>query len=202
MKNVRKVLLAVAGLVALNVSSASAQVAWDSPFLAPPRPAPGLGIFLMDVAGGDIGAMFTWQPTARSWGFRLGIAEQFDDDIAVYGGADVSGAITRSRADFPLDIDWVLGLGGSIGNDFVLSVPAGITIGHTFDTEGARFTPYLTPRVVLDAFFGDDRPGDDDDVNLDLAVDLGLDLQFQPNWRIRFGGTLGDREAVAIGLVF
>jgi len=202
MKTVRKGLLVFAAVLALNASGASAQVAWDSPFLMPPRPTPGLGVFLMDVAGGDIGAMFTWQPTARSLGFRLGIAEQRDDDIAIFGGADVSGAITRATRDFPLDVDWVFGIGGSIGDDFLLSVPAGISLGHTFPAEGARFTPYLTPRVVLDAWFGDDAPGDDDDVSLDLAVDIGLDLQFQGNWKIRFGGTIGDRDAVAIGIVF
>jgi hypothetical protein len=33
-------------------------------------------------------------------------------------------------------------------------------------------------------------------------VDLGLDLRFTPQFLIRFGGTIGDRDGVAIGLVF
>jgi hypothetical protein len=56
---------------------------------------------------------------------------------------------------------------------------------------------------VFDAFFDDDdEEADGDNTNLDLAVDLGLDLRFSPNFTVRFGATLGDREAVAIGLVF
>jgi hypothetical protein len=63
------------------------------------------------------------------------------------------------------------------------------------------FLPYVTPRVVLDAFLGDENDGEDD-LDLELAVDLGLDLRFTPQFLIRFGGTIGDRDGVAIGLVF
>lgn len=201
MKKTIKTVLLIAGILGVGAQSAAAQVKWDSPLLTPPRPTPGMGLFLVDVDGGGAGAMFTWQPTPRSWGFRLGIADS-RDDVAVFGGGDVSGAITRERADFPLDIDWVFGVGASIADWFVVSVPAGITIGHTFDAESAQFTPYLTPRVFLDARFGDDGRGDDSDLDLGVAVDIGLDLRFNQNWRIRFGGSLGDRDGLAIGVVF
>lgn len=201
MKNVVKGLLLITGLLAVNVTNTSAQVKWDSPMGAPPRPTPGLGLFLVDVDGGGAGALLTWQPTARSWGFRIGIAES-REDIAVYGGGDVSGAITRSRADFPLDMDWVFGVGASIGDVFVVSVPAGITVGHTFNAESAQITPYLTPRVILDGWFGDDGPGDGNDLELGVAVDIGVDLRFSQDWKIRFGGSLGDRDGIMIGVVF
>ena len=178
---------------------ASAQVAWDSPFLVTPRPAPGIGLYLIEPAGGDAGAMVTWQPSARSWGFRFGIAgTDGDGDVAVFGGGDVSGGLTRNSPEFPLDIDWVLGVGAGIGDDVVLSVPLGLTVGHTFSGSGTEFTPFVSPRVVLDAFFDSPRR---DDLSLDFAVDIGLDLRIPQGWRIRFAGTLGDREAIAIGLV-
>jgi hypothetical protein len=182
------------------VSGASAQVKWDSPFLISPRPSPGLGLFLVDLdgPGAGVGALVTWQPSPTSWGFRGGIVESRFDDIAAVAGADVSGAITRTSVDMPLDIDWVFGIGLGIDNDVVVSLPAGITLGHTFSGEGAQFTPYATPRVILDAWFGDRE----ETLDLEFAVDLGLDLRLRGNWSIRFGGTIGNREAIAIGVVF
>jgi hypothetical protein len=64
--------------------------------------------------------------------------------------------------------------------------------------------------VILDAFIGDDDDddGDDpprrgrDDVRLGVAVDLGLDLRVTSAFLIRFAATVGDREAVSLGLVF
>ena len=195
----RRILL-TAALLGACASGLQAQIVWDSPFLVPPRPQPGLGIYLGDVAGpGGVGALVTWQPTPTSWGFRFGIAEApGPDDLGVFGGADVSGAITRSSVNMPLDIDWVLGVGLGVASDVVVSVPVGLTFGHTFQGEGATFTPYATPRVIMDAWFGDR----DETLDLELAVDLGLDLRLSPGWTIRFGGTLGDREAIAIGIVF
>jgi hypothetical protein len=75
-------------------------------------------------------------------------------------------------------------------------------VGHRFTGDGVTFLPYVTPRVVLDAFLGDEGEGNDDDLDLELAVDLGLDLRLTPQFLIRFGGTIGDRDGVAIGLVF
>jgi hypothetical protein len=60
----------------------------------------------------------------------------------------------------------------------------------------------VSPRVVLDLLFGGDGPEDDTDADLELAVDIGLDLRLSQDFLIRFGGTLGDREGVAIGVVF
>jgi hypothetical protein len=181
-------------------SSAQAQVKWDSPFLVPPRPSPGVGIYLVDLdgPGAGVGALVTWQPTPTSWGFRGGIVESRFDDLAAVLGADVSGAITRSSTDMPLDIDWVFGVGLGIDDDVVVSLPVGVTLGHSFSGEGAVFTPYVTPRVILDAWFGEP----DETLDLAFAVDLGLDLRLRGNWTIRFGGSIGNREAIAIGLVF
>jgi hypothetical protein len=68
----------------------------------------------------------------------------------------------------------------------------------------ARFLPYATPRLVLDGSFGrKDAEGENiDQMRLGLAVDLGVEVAFQPGWRIGFGGTLGSRSALALGLAF
>ncbi|HEX7051952.1 MAG TPA: hypothetical protein VF188_17220 [Longimicrobiales bacterium] len=205
MLRVRTIGLA-AVLVLAGVGTVRAQVAWDSPLLLPPRPQGGPGIFLVDPAGGELGVLGMWRSgrAPNSLGFRVGLAEDNTDDVSVFGGVDVSGTMTRSSRDFPLDISWVAGGGVGVGDDVLLSFPLGITIGHTFIGDGAQFTPYVIPRVILDAFFGD-GPGDDDsDLDLDAAFDLGVDIGFQRGWVIRFGATFaGDRDdALAIGIVF
>ncbi|MGH7574721.1 MAG: hypothetical protein ACREM1_06270 [Longimicrobiales bacterium] len=190
----------LAGAVFLAPGDVAAQVAWDSPMLVPPQYAPGFGIFLLGPAGGDLGVLATFRSPGWNFGVRGGIAEESgQDDVAVLAGLDYEGVLTRSTREFPLDVDWVVGAGFSAGDDFLLSFPLGLTAGHSFTAEeGVVFTPYATPRVVLDALFGDN----DDRVDLDFAFDLGLDLRFTPDLTVRFGATLGDREAVAIGLVF
>jgi hypothetical protein len=184
-------------------ATANGQVAWESPMLLPPAPQSGFGIFLADTWAGGLGVIGTWRGSSPSWGLRFGIAEDNrgpDDDIAALGGVDFMGRIHRSNAEFPLDVDWLFGAGGSVGDNLWLSFPLGLTLGHTFRGESADFVPFIAPRVVLDAFFIDEAPGDDSDIDLDMGVDLGLDLRLR-SVTIRFAGSFG-RDAVAVGIVF
>ncbi|HEX2166117.1 MAG TPA: hypothetical protein VHG09_02655, partial [Longimicrobiales bacterium] len=136
---------------------------------------------------------------------RVGLAEgSGDEDLSVFGGVDFMGPINTASSDFPIDIDWVAGAGAGIGDGVRLSAPLGLTLGTSFQGEDARFIPYVTPRVVLDALFGGDN---DDDLDLGIAVDLGLDLRLMRGGplagkSIRFGASIGDREALAVGIVF
>ncbi len=197
-----KKLLIVGALLVLP-ASAQAQIAWDTPLLVAPRDMPGFGLFVADVYGGGIGVIGTWRAPQWNFGLRGGIAEGPDDDVGVLLGLDFEGPIVAARPDFPLDVDWVVGAGIGVADGAAVSVPLGLITGHTFDADGVLFTPYVSPRVVLDLLFGRDIPGEDDtDADLDLAVDLGLDLRLTSNFMIRFGGTLGDRDGVAIGVVF
>lgn len=197
------------GGVLLWPASAAAQVAWDSPFLLPPRPPGGFGIYLMEAAGGDLGVMVTFRgerPRGGGIGLRAGVAEDRPDELAVFGGVDLSGLLATARPDFPLDVALVGGAGLSVGEGgALLSFPFGVSLGGTVRAEQLVVTPYFTPRIVVDAFFRDedpDTPGrDDDDLDLDLAVDIGVDLAFRRGWAIRFGATIG-RDALAIGIVF
>jgi len=184
-------------------AGAAGQIAWDSPMLLPPNPPDGLGLYLVDVYRGDLGVLGTWRSSSRSLGLRAGIANGPGDDLGVYGGFDVVGNLTRSTEEFPLDIDWVFGGGIGIVHGALISFPLGLSLGHAFENEGVGFVPYLTPRVVLDACVdcGRYRPSNDD-VTLNFTVDLGLDLRLSSSLLIRFGASLGDREAVAIGLGF
>jgi hypothetical protein len=194
-------LLAVIMLAA--PAAVKAQVAPESPMFLPPRAQPGLGLYLIDAAGGGLGVVGIWRPATASWGLRFGLAEDSGDDLAVFGGIDFAGGLHRETRDLPLDIDWLIGAFLSVGDDVLISAPLGLTAGHTFRAEGATFTPFFTPRLVLDIAFFEDAAGDNEtDLDLDLAMDLGLDLQlrgFRPV--IRFAASLG-RDAIGIGLVF
>ena len=206
-KLIRSAALTAATTAALLLpAAASAQAAWDSPLLLPPRPQPGLGIFLADMEGGGLGVLGTWRSTTWNYGLRFGLAEgRGDEDLAVFGGVDYMGPINTASSDFPLDIDWVLGAGAGIGDGVRLSVPAGLSLGASFQGEDARFIPFVTPRVVMDATFGNDQR--DSELDLGIAVDIGLDLRLMRGGAlagksIRFAASLGDRDALAVGIVF
>lgn len=186
--------------LALAPASAEAQVAWDAPMLTPPGAPAGWGLFLTDPApGSGIGALGTWRGADRL-GLRAGVAEGRRGDAAVYGGLDVTGGIVRHSPDFPLDVDWQVGAGVSIGERGLVSFPLGLTLGRALDADGVTFVPYVAPRLVVDGWFGGDQGPSG--MELELAFDLGLDLAFRPGWAVAFGATFGDRSAVAIGLRF
>ena len=197
--------LAVSACMALPVS-VSAQAAWDSPLLLPPQPQPGVGIFLADMAGSGLGVFGTWRSSTWNYGLRFGLAEgSGEEDVSVFGGVDYMGPINTASSDFPLDIDWVLGAGAGIGDGVRLSVPAGLSLGFSFQGEDARFIPYITPRVIMDATFGHETR--ESELDLGVAVDLGLDLRLMRGGvmagkSIRFGASVGDRDALAVGIVF
>ena len=199
MTRVRR-LFAVLALLGAWSMSASAQTAWESPILIAPAGGGGLGLFLTEPAGGDLGFMLTYRSRGdASLGYRIGLAEQGADDVAVFGGVDVSGLIVSANRDFPLDMIWLAGAGAGIGSDVLLSFPFGVSMGRTVVGDGVLFTPYVAPRMVLDAWLGrNDPPGDD--LDLGLVVDFGVNLAFRSAWEIRFRASLGDHDSLAIGL--
>lgn len=199
--NVAFASLIIAAAVAFP-TRASAQAAWDAPMLLAPGAPAGFGIHLIDPhPGNGLGILGTWRanPAPVGLGFRLGLAEGAGDGVALIGGVDVSGAVFRSDTELPVDVMWFLGAGAGIDDDVIASFPAGVSAGVAFAGDQVQFRPYVAPRIVLDAFFGDDV---DDGLDLGLAVELGLDLAFSKPWAIRAAGSFGDRDAVSIGMVF
>ncbi len=185
-------------------AAASAQVAWESPMMMGPGTSGGLTVLLLDGAGArDWGVMGIWRlgPTPGGMGIRGGVAEDHSGDLALFGGVDVSGQLAWHDDRFPLDVIWMAGAGAGVSSGGVLlSVPAGVALGRVIRNEQLQFTPYVGPRLALDVFFGDDNV--EDDVELGVAVDLGFDLAFSPSWTLRFGSSIGDHDAVAVGVAF
>lgn len=174
--------------------------------LAPGAPA-GWGFHLVDPDYGGIGGLVTWraEPAPVGLGFRGGLYEGVRDDLALVAGVDVSGVIHRGSGEVPVDIIWFSGAGVGVDDDLLVSVPAGISFGWSFSGDDVQFRPYVAPRLVLDALIDDDdgpgREGDDDDLDLSAAVEIGLDLGFDPRWALRTAASFGDRDAVSIGIV-
>lgn len=203
--------LAVAALLAVPVA-ATAQVAWDSPLFLGSGLTDGLGIHLVDYESpGDdgLGAMVTWRgnPVPGGIGVRVGLAEGFDGEVAGFGGVDFSGFLVQQSTEFPMDLTWGLGAGLGVGDFALLSFPATLVLGRGFEADGVRFVPYVGPRLVLDAYVGDDPPpppaDERDDLELEFVVDLGTDIVVSENLAIRFGASVGDNvhEALSIGIV-
>jgi hypothetical protein len=196
-------------LLLLLPGRAAAQTAWDSPLLLPPRPADGLGIFLTEMYAGGVGVMGMWRSPVWNYGVRGGIsAGPRGDDLAVFGGVDYSGPVHNATADLPIDIDWVFGAGLGLSDGARVSVPLGLSAAYSIQTENARFTPFITPRVGLDLFFGnEDRPPDSSRVGMFVAADIGLDLRLAAGTgpidgaTIRFAASVG-RSAIGIGVLF
>lgn len=167
--------------------------------LAPGAPA-GWGLHLVDPAPGDgIGALATWRanPAPVGLGFRFGVVEGAQDDVAIIGGVDVSGTLYRGDDQTPVDLMWFTGAGLGVDDDITLSFPVGISAGWAFNGPEVQFRPYVAPKIFLDAFLGDDR---DDDLDLGAAVEFGLDLAFSQPWAIRTAASFGDRDALSIGI--
>ncbi len=171
----RKTLWLTIGLVAASWSPLGAQVAWDGPLLVGTETPSGWGVYLVDPGGHNgIGFLTTWRGGGAT-GYRIGLAEDGSDNLSVYGGVDFTGRMVNAGSEFPLHVSWVAGAGFGVGDDFVLSFPLGISLGRGFQAETARFSPYITPRLVLDAYFGrggGDGGRGDSDIDLGLALDL------------------------------
>lgn len=195
-------------MVLLGSGEIRAQTPWETPMLLAPGAPAGWGFHLVDPDYGGIGGLVSWraEPAPVGLGFRGGLYEGAFDDLALVAGVDVSGVIQRGRGDVPLDVIWFSGAGFGLDDDLVVSVPAGISAGWSFASDNVQFRPYVAPRIVLDARIDDDErrdgPGrDDDDLDLSAAVEIGLDLGFDPGWALRTAASFGDRDAVSIGIV-
>lgn len=197
------VALALVGLGG-GASEGAAQVSWDGPMLVSPSTPAGWGVHLVDLdPGNSLGFLATYRgrPAPVGLGFRIGVVEGVSDDVAVVAGVDAGGQIRLADADENLGLMWFVGGGAGVDGDVRVSVPAGLSLGYSFDEPSVSFRPYVAPRVVLDAFLGDEL-GREDDLDLGFAVEVGLDLLFDPAFGIRAAGSFGDRDAVSIGAIF
>jgi hypothetical protein len=178
-----------------------AQTVWDAPLLLGPTTPAGVGFYISDPHGSEgLGVFAVWRPAATPGGvgLRAGVTEDFAGDIVLAGGADLTGPLASVAGPLPMDVIWIAGLGATASDVVVLSFPLGVSLGLRVDRESATLRPWISPRVVLDGYIGDGSR--DEDVSVHTAIDVGVALAFHERWAVRFGATVGDRQAIALGV--
>jgi hypothetical protein len=158
----------------------------------------GLSVLLLDPHPGDeLGVMAVWRnsPAPVGVGLRGGLADDPGGDLAVMFGIDISGSLASVEGAGDPAVLWWTGAGIGIGDEVVASLPIGLVFGWQGSDEGITFMPHAGGHVALDVLSG---PGDD--LDLDASIDLGVDVGFRSGLMVRFGASLGGRDALAVGV--
>jgi hypothetical protein len=193
--NVKIFLIAAA---ALTVATGARAQVWDVPSFMPPRPGEDIGVYLADPDGADFVIQGIWRQRGNlNLGVRVGFADQGADG-AFQVGAETWGPILDAGGDFPVDVTWTLGAGGTFGDATLISIPVGLTIGRTLVLTPLTFQVYGHPRLALIAA----SVNDDTRTDLDGLFDIGADLHLNPDWKVRLGVTLGGTDALGVGLAY
>jgi hypothetical protein len=191
--SVRAALAAVATFVA--VGSAGAQV--FTPTYQSPRLTNDLGIHVGDAVNepGDLSVEGIWR--GGPLGLRVGFTELGNDNGALLLGAELRNPIALVGA--PMGLAFTAGAQAALGDDDndAVGFQVGLTAGHTFVSPGFAVTPYIHPRLALVNEFG---PGED--FNLDPRADVGFDLEFAPNFIVRFGANLTEGADWGVGVAW
>lgn len=178
-------------------SGASSQAVWDSPSFLHPGAPWGLTVALTDQApGSGLGVLALWRRSAApvGLGFRAGISEAPGDDVSALFGVDVSGSLTRALGTGGPAALWWSGAGFSVGDDVIVSLPLGAAFSWAWHGDGLSVVPWVGGHMAVDVLMGDRS-----DLDLDAAVDLGMDMVFS-GWVVRLAAALGGRDAVAVGV--
>jgi hypothetical protein len=194
----RRLLTPTLALSFLASAALEAQVAWDAPTLIGPGAPSGFSILLWDAhPSSDLGVLGLWRPSAvpTGVGFRGGLADDRQGDLAGMFAFDISGSLGRFTSGGDASVVWWTGAGLGVGDELLVSLPLGLAVGWRGSDEGVTFAPYVGGHVALDILTG---PADD--MDLDGAVDLGIDLTFGSALAVRFGVSVGGRDALAVGL--
>jgi hypothetical protein len=203
-----RVLLALA-LVLVAASTlpraVTAQIPWESPQLLGPGSPDGLTLaamrYGMDPNSGLGGMLIMRTGVAPNGiGIRVGAAHGIGNRMNVAGGVDFARMLLRKSNEFPLDLMLTYGAGASWGEYLQIALPVGISGGRMYESPTFRFNPYTSARAVAEGHAGHARPRGD--VTVALAIDVGADLTFGSarNFTLRTGASLGDRQAVLLGL--
>jgi hypothetical protein len=202
--------LAIAALVGLGLagpSSVRAQVAPDSPRLISPHGSGGLGVHWVraEALPGDDGVLLgTWALPFLPDGMRVrgGAGKGAGGTNAILGGLDFQRPLMRRTPARRFDLDWQGGVGVSLGEWALVTVPVGLTGGVSWTSGAVWLAPYVTAGVAADLRLGDDAPAREFEVS--PTMDVGVDLSFDTNRKLvlRAAAALGDRQALSLGVAF
>jgi hypothetical protein len=190
--------LSVAVLFLAFTVPASGQILWGAPPLVSHVAPAGLSLFAIKPDGGDLGGLVTFRHAAGpiGLGYRFAISdEDGSDGMAVAGGVDISGFLVRAFEGSEVDVMWWSGAGLGIGQETIVSFPVGALLGWSGQGGGVILSPYGGGHVSLDI-----STSDVNSVQLVGSFDLGLDVVLASGWLVRFGASIGDSDALALGI--
>lgn len=208
MKRLAPSLALAATLAAVVTDPSAAQIAWDTPRLIGPESPAGIGIYWMraEVLPGDHNAVFgtfSLPGTDGAVTVRGGIGTGVAEENAAFGGVDLRAPIARHTDAQPLDLEWSGGAGLGVGEYVLLSVPVAVSAGRSWASGSAWFAPYVSLGATIDYRIGDSDFVPDEEFEIQATAGIGVDMAFDPARRfvLRVSTALGERQAIALGLV-
>lgn len=190
--------------LALFPVAVGAQLAPDTPRMVSPHASGGLGVHWVrahTLPFDDEAVLVTWAMPGLPDGMRLrgGAGRGAHGGNAFLGGFDLQRPAWRGDSLGSFIVDWQGGVGASVGDFAVVTVPVGITAGVMIGDGALTLSPYLTAGAVTELRMGDVAPPKRFDVG--PAVDAGADIGFDRERRfvLRVAASLGDRQAMAVG---
>jgi hypothetical protein len=191
----------------LAPSAVGAQLAPDTPRLLSPHGSGGLAVHFLragTLPGDGDALLATWTMPRLPDGlrFRGGAGRGATGTDAMFGGVDFQSPLLRATRDLPIDLDWQTGAGLSVGDYILLTVPVGLTGGVSWTSGAVWFAPYLTAGIAADLPIGDSAPDRGFDVSPSLDIGFNLSLDIERRFVLRTAASLGDRQAVSVGLAF
>lgn len=195
------VLWAVGG----TATPAGAQILPDAPRMLGPYTSSGLGVHWLRAGAlpddGDA-VLVTWSPesTTRRVRLRGGAGRGAGGTVAGLGGIDVVAPLGTNPSS-PVRLAWTAGAGVSVGEWALVTIPAGISAGFAWQSGSVWLAPWVAAGAALDLRLGEEAPGDEFDAG--VAAEVGVELSLERSRRVlvRAAASLGDRQAVAVGLV-
>ncbi|MQA90645.1 MAG: hypothetical protein GEU90_10480 [Gemmatimonas sp.] len=180
-------------LVLLSLAGArelAAQV--FTPTYMAPQGTSELGLYISD-GPGDFALEGIWRNDLGDIdvGIRAGLADT--QDLTLLVGGEIRSPLILAD---PLEMAVTGHVQGAFGDAEGLGILAGLTLGQTFEVDELAFTPYLHPRLGLVDNLGND------DLDLDLLADFGLDVRITPELDLRLGIGFGSPVDWGIGFAW
>ena len=195
--------LTASAALLLCLPGAAAAQAWDTPSFLAPAGGDDIGAYYVQPEGADWGVMGIWRQRGNlNLGARVGVVQPSfgGADLVWLVGGESWGTLVSAGAGLPVDAAWTLGFGASFGNGLTYArIPLGVTIGRWVDLGGVAIQPYAHPRVGIDIFAPDEG---DAETELAYLADVGIDVALGAALTVRAGISLGDGEAVGIGVAY
>lgn len=197
----------IAVVLASVILAADARAQFDVPSYLPPRPGDDVGIYLAPKIGdADYAFQGIWRQRGNlNLGLRVGYID-LGTTGAIVVGVDSWGLFAEAGEQFPVDMAWTLGAGAAFNGGTLLELPAGVTIGRTFDVEPVTLQVYGHPRLALLIQPGAsdnavDPDATDDELFVEGLFDVGVDAILNEDLKLRLGITLGSTRASGLTLV-